>query len=98
MLADIPKRQIAQIHPVDNERAGDPQNVGCVVRAEFSVFREHGDSLALKEAADGGPKQGHGPWRKPHDLILARSAPNPDLDLIAPADLAKGLGYLAVLV
>src|SRR5215510_5068673 len=60
MLADISKRQIAHIHPMDNERAGYPQNLGCVVRAELLIFREHGDSFALEEATEGGLKQGRG--------------------------------------
>jgi len=49
MLADIPEWQIAYIHPMDHERAGYPQNVGCVVGAELLVFREHGNPFALQE-------------------------------------------------
>jgi len=43
-------------------------------------------------------KQRRGLRRQPHDLILARLAADPDLDLIALAELAKGLGRFAVLV
>jgi hypothetical protein len=38
MLADIAQWQLRHIHPVDNERAGNPYTPACVVCAEFLVF------------------------------------------------------------
>jgi hypothetical protein len=83
---------------MDNERAGNPYYAGCIVRAEFPVFGEHGDSLALKEATKGGLKQGRSLYGQLHDLILAGLAPDPNLDLIALSKLAKRFGRLAILV
>ena len=92
MLADIPERKIANIHAMDDKRAGDAQDVGRIVRAEFLILGEDGDPLALKEMVEGGFEQGCGLRRQPDDLIFPRPAPDPDLDLIAFAELAKRLG------
>jgi hypothetical protein len=39
MLADIPEREIAVVHAMNDKRAGDTQNVRRIVRAEFLVLR-----------------------------------------------------------
>ena len=98
MLSDIPERKIADIHPMDDERAGDAQDAGRIVWAELLILGEDGDPFPLKEMAEGRFEQGCGLRGQPYDLIFPRPAPDPDLHLIAFAELVERLGRLAVLV
>ena len=99
MLADIPERQIAHIHPMNDERAGYSQDVGGIVGTELLVLREYGYSVALEEMAESGLKQGRCLRWKPHDLVPARRlAADADFDPIALAEIGKALGRLAILI
>jgi hypothetical protein len=77
-----------------DEWSGDSQDVCRVVRAEFLILGEDSDTLALEEMAECSLKQRRGFQRQPDDLILARLAANPDLDLIALAELVEVLAAL----
>jgi hypothetical protein len=68
-----------------DERSRDSKDICCVVRTEFLILGEHSDTFALDEMAERSLKQRRGPQRQPDDLILARLAADPDLDLKAPA-------------
>ena len=83
MLSDIPERQIADVHPMNHERAGDAQKVGRSVWAELLVLGEDRDPFTLKEMAQGRFEQGCRLRRQPYDLLFPRLAPDPDLHLIA---------------
>ena len=97
MLPDIPERQIADVHPMDNKRARDAQDVGRIVWAELLILGEHRDTFTLKEMVQGRFEQSCGLRGQPYDLIFARPAPDPDLHLVAFAELAEKLDPLAVL-
>jgi hypothetical protein len=98
VLADISKWQIAYIHSMDDERAGDAQDVGRIVWAELLILSKDSDPFPLKEMAKGRFEQGRPLHGQPYDLIFPRLAPDPDLHLIAFAKLAERPGGLAVLV
>jgi hypothetical protein len=53
MLSDIPERKIANVHPMDDARTGDNQDVGRIVWAELLILGEHSDPFPLKEMAKG---------------------------------------------
>lgn len=52
MLADIPEREIANVHAMNYKRTGDAQDIGGIIRAEFPVLAEDGDALALEEMVE----------------------------------------------
>src|SRR5215831_13753831 len=81
-----------------DERSGDSKDICRIVRTELLILGEDRDTLPLEEMAECSLKQRRGLRRQPDDLILARLAADPDLDLIALAELVEGLGRLAVLV
>jgi hypothetical protein len=54
MLADVAKRQIADVHAVDHQRAGNAKNASRVVRAQFLIFGQDSDPFALGEMAENG--------------------------------------------
>src|SRR5437899_2787051 len=87
VLADISERQVADIHAMYDQRPGDSQNVSRVVRTEFLILGEDGDTFSLKKMAERSLEQGCGFRRQPDDLILARLAADPELDLVALAEL-----------
>src|ERR1700732_5399862 len=49
MFADIAERQIANVHAMNDERAGDAEDARRIVRAKFLVLGEDGDPLALEK-------------------------------------------------
>lgn len=96
MFADISEWEIANVHAMHDERPGDSQDICRVVRTKFLILGENGDTLAPQEAAECSLKQGRGFRWQPDDLILAGLAADPELDLIALAEPAQGLGRFAV--
>jgi hypothetical protein len=76
-----------------DEGSGDSKDIRRVVRAEFLVLGEDSDTLSLKEMAECGLKQRRGLRRQLDDLIFARFAADPDLDLPLPS-LPKVLATL----
>ena len=77
---------------------GISQDIRRVVRAEFLILGEDSDAFALDEMAERSLKQRRGLRRQLDDLIPARLAADPNLDLIAFGELVEDLGHLAVLV
>ncbi len=71
MLADISERQFADVHAMNNKRAGDAQDIRCIVRTEFLLLGDDSNPLALEEMAEDGLEQGCNRRRQPQDLILA---------------------------
>src|SRR5271166_4325001 len=76
VLSDIPERKIANVHPVDDERAGGPKDVGGIVWTELLVLGEDSDTLALDKMAEGGFEEGRGLRRQAYELVLARPPPD----------------------
>jgi hypothetical protein len=81
-----------------DERPGDSKDICRVVRTEFLVFSEDSNTFSPEEMAECSLKQRRGLRRQPDNLILTGLAADPDLDLVALAELVEGLGRLAVLV
>src|SRR5947207_9254329 len=96
MLADIPERQVADVHAMNDQWSGNSQDVSRVVWTELLILGEDSDTFPQEEVTECGLEQSCGLWWKLHNLILARLASDPDLNLIALAELAKGLGRLAI--
>ena len=98
MLADIPEREITNVHAMDHKRTGDAQDIGGIIRAELPVLAQDSDAIPLEELVEDGLKQVRGLRGKPYNLLFPRLAPDQNLDLIALAELAKRLGDPAILV
>ena len=98
MLSDIPERKIADIHPMDDERAGDAQDAGRIVWAELLILGEDSDPFSLEGDGRGQIRAGLRPARvasRP-DLSPTCAGPGPPPDRLC--QLVKRLGRLAVLV
>src|SRR5271165_6470440 len=71
VLADIPERKIANVHPVDDERTGDPEDVSGIVWTQLLVLDEDSDTLPLDKMVEGRFEEGCGLRRQPHNLVSA---------------------------
>src|SRR5208283_157393 len=71
VLADIPERTIANVHPVDDERTGDPEDVSGIVWTQLLVLDEDSDTLPLDKMVEGRFEEGCGLRRQPHNLVSA---------------------------
>src|SRR5207237_7529215 len=98
MFADISVRQVADVHAMHDERSRNTQDVSRVVWTELLILGEDSDTFPLEEMAECSLEQRRGLRRQPDDLILTGLAADPNLDLVALAELVEGLGRLAVLV
>ena len=96
--SDTSKRKIADVHPVDDKRTRNAQDRSRIIGAEFLILGEDRDALATEKMTQRGLEQDRGPRRQPHDPILAGLASNPDLELVALAQLGKRLRFLPVAV
>ena len=52
MFADVAKGQIADIHPVDHQRARDAEDARRVARAQFLVLGQDRDPFTLRQMAE----------------------------------------------
>jgi hypothetical protein len=71
MLTDISERQISDVHPMNDQRSRDSQDVCRVVRTDFLLLGEHGDAFALKKMDERSLMQSRSLRRQLDDLILA---------------------------
>jgi hypothetical protein len=97
VLSDIPKRKIADIHPMDDQRARDSQDNRRIVWTEFPILRKECDPIPLHEMPKSRFEERRGPRGQPYDFIPPRLAPDPDLHLISFAELTEAPGCFAVL-
>src|ERR1700733_14481491 len=52
MLAYITEREFADLHAMHHERTRYAKDAGCVVGAEFLIFSENRDAIALEQMAE----------------------------------------------
>src|SRR3954468_17063229 len=62
VLADVAEGKVADLHPVDTERALHAQDRGSVVWARLLVFGENRDLVAPKQAPELEPDKRRGFW------------------------------------
>ncbi|SEE18517.1 hypothetical protein SAMN05519104_5429 [Rhizobiales bacterium GAS188] len=96
VLADIAKRQVAHIHTMNDQRPGHAEDAGRLVRRQFLILPENGDTLTAEQVIEQSFDERGRPRRQGHGALLAGSVPDANLDVIALGQFGRRLGPLPV--
>src|SRR3954465_4379296 len=92
VLADVAEGEVADLHPVDNERARDAEDRGSVVRAHLLVFGKDRDLVAPKQALKHEPNKLRCFGRERGRHFLTSRACHMHLDPVAPRKARRSVG------